>query len=479
MSVSLKTKISYGFGAFGKDFAIGIIYMYLMYYYTDVVGISVSMVASLFLVARILDALLDPVMGWIVERTRTRWGKFKPWILIGTLVNSVVLISVFCAHNFSGGALIAYIWVTYILWGFTYTIMDVPFWSLVPCITVDKREREALIPWPRFFASSAGYLTGVIGLPLINLLGQGHQGDGFMRFTFILVFFFILSTLVTLVNVKEKYSSSHHGVTQVQHGLKSVLMMIVRNKPLFALLVMALSWNMAHNVIQSFAIYYFKYVVGREELFPWYMMYAGIANLATIALFPMLAKRFSRRVLWISASVLPVLSCLLLLYVGLHAPQNATLIALSGIMANSGGAFFWVLLVIMVADTVDYGDYALGMRIESIAFAVQTMVVKAGAAFAGLMIGVLLGAAGYQAGVPQTASTIIGMQGIMIVVPMLFFGLTLWVYLRHYTLDGALLQQVQNHLKRKYDEPVDAAARAAAVSSDPHPVSGEPNTVKG
>ena len=160
-------RLSYGAGAFGKDLVYAIVATFYMFYLTDICKISPIFIGNLFLAARLFDAVNDPVMGLIVDNTRTRWGKFRPWILLGTVLNAIVLVFLFLNPALSASQQLTYVAVTYLLWGVTYTLMDIPYWSMIPALTDDAKERDTISVVPRIFASAAWMVIGYFGLPLV------------------------------------------------------------------------------------------------------------------------------------------------------------------------------------------------------------------------------------------------------------------------------------------------------------------------
>ena len=193
--ISFKEKLSFGIGAYGKDLVYGIVATFVMVYYTDVVQVSPAFVGGLFLVARIWDAINDPMMGLIVDNTHTKYGKFRPWILAGTIINSVVLALLFLnPADFLQGTLV-YVWcaVTYILWGMTYTLMDVPYWSMIPSFSSDSKVRDTMSVIPRLFAMFGGSTITTFGLMIIAFLGVNMGGtvsDGYFRFALLIAVVF-------------------------------------------------------------------------------------------------------------------------------------------------------------------------------------------------------------------------------------------------------------------------------------------------
>ena len=434
-SISLKTKFSYGIGALGKDFACAPIYIFLMYYFTDIAGISAAFVGTIFLAARIIDAITDPMMGMVVDNTRSRFGKFRPWIIIGTVINAVVLIGLFSTHLFEGTALYVYAAAAYILWGLTYTIMDIPYWSMIPALSSSRPEREKLVVWPRLFASLAWFITGTYGLYIVTTLGDGNEGKGFQIAAILIAIFFIFSALITAKNVKEHINVS--AQTTSKFTIKDVLNIINCNDQLKVLIATVLAFQMANMLVGGFAIYYFTYALGNKELFPAYMMVAGIAEVVGVFLFPRLANVIPRKLLWIITCTMPIISCAILLGMNIFVPGNLLLIGLSGAAIKFGVGIANALQTVMLSDVVDYGEFKTGRRSESIIFSIQTMLVKFAGAFGGFIVGVGLSLIGYQANQAQAADTLLGIQWLMIGLPAALMLISAIVYKRYYHLhDG-------------------------------------------
>ncbi|MFR6244782.1 MAG: melibiose:sodium transporter MelB [Romboutsia timonensis] len=434
-----REKYSYGIGAYGKDLACGIVYTFLMIYFTDVVGINPAFVGTLFLMARLWDAINDPIMGMIVDNTRSRFGKFRPWIFIGTILNSVVLFLLFRKPDLEGTSLYLYYSVMYILWGMTYTIMDIPYWSMIPTLATTKEDREKISVVPRIFASLGGLTVTTFGIALVNKLGNGNQIKGFEYFALGIIIIFIISTIVTCINVKEK---TQVQVNNEKVNIKQAFNILKQNDQLLVFIGIVLAYNLAMQLAGGAAIYYFKYVAGKESLFSVYSFFK-VAEIGGLMLFPVVTRKIGRQQVFRVATILPMFGLITLFISGLIAPQSILFISVSAVLLNLGSGFLLGSTTVMLADIVDYGEYKLGSRNESIIFSAQTLLVKLASALSGWLIGVGLSLIGYVAGAAvQSNITIIGIRVIMTIIPSIVALVMYVIYKSKYKINGSFHDEI-------------------------------------
>lgn len=447
---NFKMKLSFGIGALGKDYACAIIYLFLMYYLTDVALLNPAFVGGLFLFARLWDAINDPMMGMIVDNTRSKWGKFRPWIMIGTVLNAIVLILMFFKPEFSKeNSLYIYVAIVYILWGMTYTVMDIPFWSMIPAIASEKREREQLAVIPRIFASLAWLTTGSFTLVVVKYLGKGNQGDGFFKLALYIAIFFIFASALTVMNVKEKVVSNN--ITP-KTNLKTAFKLIFANDQLVALIGTILMYNLVVQISGQISIYYFKYVINNENMYSVFTGLAGLAEIGSLVLFPIISPIIGRKKVFFLACFLPVLGYLALFITGSTYPDKVFLIALCGVIAKLGSGLSLGISTVMLADVVDYGEYKFGSRNESIIFSVQTMLVKFASAIAGFLVGLGLSFVGYVPNVVQTEAATNGITALMVGVPAVLSAIGYIIYKKYYKLNDEFYDNIITELKQRKEK---------------------------
>ncbi|MDE6204267.1 MAG: melibiose:sodium transporter MelB, partial [Lachnospiraceae bacterium] len=447
--VSAREKYCFGIGAIGKDAIVNLVGAFLMLYFTDTLYLAPAFVGILFFVARIWDAVNDPMMGMIVDNTRSRYGKFRIWLVIGTLANSVVFVLLFHSFHLKGTALYIYVSVMYILYGMTYTIMDVPYWSWLPNLTNDPREREKVSVIPRFFASLAGFSVATFGLYVIHGLNRAageenlYAEHGYTVFAIIIAVIFIVTIGITVFNVKEEDTL---GSKASKTNLKQAFRIIIQNDQLVAFIGLLLTFNLCTQIAKSFAVYYFKNVCGNEYLYSIFG-FAIIAEMAGLIFFPKIAAKISREKVYFWACALPVIGFILLGAFGFIAPRNAVFVVISCAFIFFGSGLSLGVTTCCMADVIDYGEVKFGVRNESVTCSAQTFLMKAATAAAGGLSGVGLQIVGYNAKLEtQSTGTIMGIRVMMIIVPIILGGLSYFIYSRYYILKGEKMAEITEKL---------------------------------
>ena len=383
-SLPLRSKISYGLGAVGKDMVYMLSASYVLYYFQDLLGVSAAAMGVILMAARIFDAFNDPLMGVVVAKTNTRWGRFRPWLLIGTLTNAVVLVLMFAAPPaLNGPGLVAYAAVTYILWGVTYTMMDIPYWSMIPAFTQGGKEREGLTTLARSCAGVGSAIITIVTMIAVPALGRMFGGTdaqmieviGFKYFAIGVAALFVVFTVLTCINVKEK-PDSEMKATSVGEMLKA----LVQNDQAMTVTIAIVLVNGAVYITSNLVIYFFKYDFGGTGWHGAYTLFntfgGGVQILSMMVLYPLLRKWFTNLKIFYVALGMAALGYLALLALAFTSMQNVYLLFIPGFLIFAANGVLTVLTTVFLANTVDYGELKNNRRDESVIFSMQTFVVK-------------------------------------------------------------------------------------------------------
>ena len=434
MKLGFKQKFGYGLGAVGKDLVYALVSGFILYYYNDVLGISGTFTGIMMMAARVFDAFNDPLMGVVVEKTQTRMGKFRPWILSGTVLNALILYGMFAMpESITGTTMLIYASAAYVLWGVTYTLMDIPFWSMIPAITGPGQERENLSVIGRTCSSVGFAVPTILTMLLVTRLGSSVR-QGFAILAAGAAAIFIVFEIVCVLAVRE-----HEVARQETPSVKQMLSALLHNDQAMVVVVGIIVFNASLYLTTQLAVYFFKYDMHNPDLYSLFGTVGGGTQILAMMSLPMLRKRFSAKGILTGALLITIAGYAYLFILSSLGVRSVGPLLIAPFIIYIGFGLATVLTTIFLADSVDYGEYKTGSRNESVIFSMQTFVVKLASAISVLIAGVGIDAIGLiQTAddlIPdQAPGTLLGLRLLMIAVPVAGLLFSIIFFKRKYKL---------------------------------------------
>lgn len=426
--VSNKERFGYSLGDVASNLTFTLVTTYLMFFYTDVVGLAPAVVATLFLVARIWDAINDPIMGIVVDKTDTKWGKCRPWFLWLAIPYGIIAILTFTVPDLSMNGKIIYAYVTYIGLGMIYTGINIPYSAILPSLTSNVQERTEVNAVRMIMAMIGGLIVNMLTMPMVNALGNGNNEKGFQMTMIIFASVAVVLFLITFASTKERVNFKQDKKQTVRDGFKA----IKGNLPwLISLLINFVFW-VGMTMKTGTIVYYMIYNIGREDMIPLVMLSITAGMLPAIALSPALSKIVKgKRNTMIVGNIIAIIGTLIMFAAGTN---NIGLLIAGNVIGSFGVGFTAGVLFAVMADTVDYGEWKSGIRAQGLLYAASSFGVKLGMGIGGALSAAILGYVGYIAGTQQTEAALAGIRFNIIWMPIIAYIVAI-VLLLFYKLD--------------------------------------------
>jgi sugar (glycoside-pentoside-hexuronide) transporter len=425
--VSFFEKLAFGGGGVAANILIQSINMYLIFFYTDVFKISAITAGTLFLVARVVDSIVDFSMGYIIDRTKSKWGKFRPYVMFGCLPFCVLTVLCFVVPDFSEPVKVIYAYVTYLLTMVFTTVTTLPCTAILPAMTQEQSERIKLNNFVQFLGMTGMMIVAVGTMPLVGILGGGNMAKGFfITVSAYAVIGFVLF-MIWSFKVRERVviNTQHEKIT-----LKEAFPLIIKNKYLLLLSGAFVFFMSGFTIRNNSQMYYLMYTIQRPDLIPIVGLLSMLPLILTILLVPVVVGKIGKKNALILGMIIVIVTNVSQYFVGVNV--NAILVLT--VLASIGSGLFVPLVWGLLPDTVDYAHWKFGKRSEGIISATFIFLQKCSSGVAGYIAGVALVAFGYIPNVVQSAGTMKGISflynvagsllAIVAVVLMLFYDLS-------------------------------------------------------
>ena len=439
--VSWVTTIGYGSGDFGFNLYFAGLNLYLLYYYTDILNIDPAIAGLIIMLPVVWDGISDPLMGWIVTRTRSRFGKFRPYILFGAPLMGLSFVGMFAAPVWFPDHVVIACLVTHMIFRTAYTVASVPYSSLAAALTHSSQERGTMAGVRLMAAMVGGIVTAATMLELASYFGDGDMRQGFVQ---VAVVYGLLSSammvIIFLTTSEEVHLASNHSVTNRQ-----TLSFLRHNRAFWILCGASLVGIIGSAIGGKSIVYYVNYYAGHPESVSDVMSIGILGAGIGIPLWTLAARLLSKRWVWVIGASGAALVNLVLFFFDVKAVATLSALAFcNGLIGGAVAVMFWSML----PDTVEYGQWRSGVRDDGIVFGLSQLIAKAGSGLGVGMIGLLLSAIGYTAGTDQSADTLQGIRASAFLIPAAASALSAIVIL-FYPLDTQLHSRIVRGLARR------------------------------